>query len=105
MMAAGHSKPCLRIRLPICGSESLFPQSFKRELGKCTAVPDTLILCAPRGGERPGTLGSTNPRPRRRQALRWGALCPATRNPRRPTRAHPCLTREPLTSPRQLPSQ
>mgnify|MGYP006996423029 CR=1 FL=1 len=42
MMAAGHSKalsenPSSHLRL----GESLFPQSFKRELGKCTAVPDT----------------------------------------------------------------
>lgn len=42
MMTAGHSQalsenPSSHLRL----GESVFPQSFKRELGKCTAVPDT----------------------------------------------------------------
>ena len=41
-MAAGHSQalsenPSSHLRL----GESVFPQSFKRELGKCTAVPHT----------------------------------------------------------------
>ena len=70
----GIPKPCLRIRLPICGSESLFFRSHLKgnweNAPQCLTLPRALV--PPRGERAPGTLGSTNPRPRRRQALRWG---------------------------------
>lgn len=61
------------------------------------------LWCPRAGRERPARLGApTHGRGGARHCA-GGALWLQMRNPRRPTRAHPCPTRERLTSSRQLP--
>ncbi|KAF6327569.1 hypothetical protein mRhiFer1_008284 [Rhinolophus ferrumequinum] len=87
-MAAEHSQalsenPSSHLRL----GESLFPQSFKKELGKCTAVPDTSEgSSAPARGESARHIGEHQPRAAAAagtaQGARSGARC-ATSGARR----------------------
>lgn len=93
MMAAEHSQalsenPSSHLRI----GESVFPQSFKRELGKCTAVPDTSEGSgAPARGESARHAREHQPTaaavPGTAQGARSGARC-ATGSARR---ARPCL--------------
>lgn len=108
-MAAGHSQalpenPSSHLRL----RESVFPQSFKRELGKMHRSARHLreLWCPRAGRERPARSGAPThgrgPGGHCAGGALWRQMC----NQRRPTRARPCSAgaERPRAWPRRAPS-